>query len=56
MTILTEPWRITLEQKLAELDAEVVTLRQALRDIAARHDSAEGDAVTVQIARKALGS
>jgi hypothetical protein len=40
----------------ADLAAEVAVLRQALRDIAARHNSAEGDAVTVQIARKALGS
>jgi hypothetical protein len=56
MSVLAEPWRRTLELTIAELDAEVVTLRQALRDIAARHDTEAGDAVTVQIARKALGS
>ena len=56
MTILAEPWKRTLEQKLAQLDDEAATLRNALRHIIDRHDTAEGDAVTVQIARKALGS
>jgi hypothetical protein len=56
MTILAEPWRITLEQKVAELDDHNAVLRNALRHIIDRHDTPEGDAVTVQIARKALGS
>jgi hypothetical protein len=56
MTLDYQPWLSRSEERIAELDAEVVTLRQALRDIAARHDTPEGDAVTVQIARKALGS
>jgi hypothetical protein len=40
----------------AALDDECATLRNALRHIIDRHDAEDGDAVTVQIARKALGS
>ena len=56
MTILAEPWRRTLEQRLAELDDECARYRNALRHVIDRHEQPEGDAVTVEIARKALAS
>jgi hypothetical protein len=47
---------VDFDDHTADLQAEVATLRNALRHIIDRHDTPEGDAVTVQIARKALGS
>ena len=47
---------VTDTEAFKSLVAEVAVLRNALRHIIDRHDTPEGDAVTVQIARKALGS